>query len=96
MRIQETRTDRCSAVDETMFRASNKQQRKRNCKRSSVAYETIDPPASAKGVGAGVEVKDEQDVDGHCQRPPRVRLHEPIEGIHVSQSNMNDIGISHV
>ncbi|KAI6759296.1 hypothetical protein HG530_009976 [Fusarium avenaceum] len=58
-------------------RVSNQKQRNGNSKRATVADEAVHPPPSAERVGLGAEEEDEEDVEGHGQRPPGVRLHEP-------------------
>lgn len=58
-------------------RVSNQKQRNGNSKRATVADEAVHPPPSAERVGLGAEEEDEEDVEGHGQRPPGVGLHEP-------------------
>lgn len=40
--------------------------------------QVIYPHVFHQGVGVEVQEKDHEDVDGHGERPPRVRLHEPV------------------
>lgn len=39
---------------------------------------TVDPDALPKDGRVSIVEKDEEDVERHGERPPRIRLHEPI------------------
>jgi len=47
-------------------------------KRPAVADEAVHPPPATERIRAGAVVEDEEDVDGHGQRPPGIGLHEPV------------------
>lgn len=70
-------THSCLTVHKSSARASNQQQRESDYERATIAYEAVQPPPFAKGIGAGAEEEDEKDVEGHGKGPPRVGLHEP-------------------
>lgn len=76
------------AKNKPAVRVSNQKQRNGNSKGATVADETVHPPPSAERVGLGTEEEDKKDVEGHGQRPPRVRLHEPE---YVSESERDKI-----
>lgn len=65
------------AIDETSCRMANEEQREGDDERPTVADDTVEPPPFLEGVGACAEEEYEEDVDGHSEGPPGVRLHEP-------------------
>lgn len=73
----------CFAVDEASSRMANEYQRQRYDEGSAIANDAVEPPPFLKGVGAGAEVEDEEDVHSHGERPPGVRLHEPTHHQHL-------------
>ena len=70
-------THRGVTIDVAAARVAHKQEDEGWDEGHAVADDGVDPEVLPEGGGAGAMEKDEKDIDGHGQRPPRVRLHEP-------------------